>query len=181
MSEKFKVVIFAVAAAFIGGTTLTSCGEESTGEFRKVEDSTEIAGADAKKVKAKKEDKRGKDATPEYTGPVTSYTVNEEMHDFGEVENGSQNPFTFIITNTGDNPLVIEKAKGSCSCTVPKKPEDPIMPGESGEIEVTFKPKPSQAGKEITQVVTLTANTEPRDTKLKIKAKVQPKEEEEAQ
>ncbi|HCY46927.1 MAG TPA: hypothetical protein DHU89_09590, partial [Flavobacteriales bacterium] len=46
------------------------------------------------------------------------------MHDFGEVENGSQNPFTFIITNTGDSPLVIEKAKGSCSCTVPKKPED---------------------------------------------------------
>jgi hypothetical protein len=181
MSEKFKVVIFAVAAAFIIGATLTSCGEESNGEFRKVEDSTETSGAEAKKVKAKKEDKRGKDATLEYTGPVTSYSVNEEIHDFGEVENGSQNPFTFIITNTGDSPLVIEKTKGSCSCTVPKKPEDPIMPGESGEIEVTFKPKPSQAGKDITQVVTLTANTEPRDTKLKIKAKVQPKEEEEAQ
>ena len=176
MGEKFKVVIFAVAAAFIVGATLTSCGEESNGEFRKVEDSTEISGADAKK-----EDKRGKDATLEYTGPVTSYSVNEEIHDFGEVKNGSQNPFTFIITNTGDSPLVIEKTKGSCSCTVPKKPEDPIMPGESGEIEVTFKPKPSQAGKDITQVVTLTANTEPRDTKLKIKAKVQPKEEEEAQ
>ena len=53
MSEKFKVVIFAVAAAFIVGSTLTSCGEESNGEFRKVEDSTEISGADAKKVKAK--------------------------------------------------------------------------------------------------------------------------------
>jgi len=60
MSEKFKVVIFAVAAAFIGGTTLTSCGEESTGEFRKVEDSTKIAGADAKKVKAKKKTKEEK-------------------------------------------------------------------------------------------------------------------------
>ena len=180
MSEKFKVILFAVAAAFIGGTTLTSCGEESTGEFRKVEGNTENAGSDAKKVEAKKNDKRGKDAKPAYTGPVTSYTVNEEMHDFGDVENGSQNPFTFVITNTGDNPLVIEKAKGSCSCTVPKKPEDPIMPGETGEIEVTFKPKPSQAGKDITQVVTITANTEPRDTKLKIKAKVQPNEEEEA-
>jgi len=180
MSEKFKVILFAVAAAFIGGTTLTSCGEESTGEFRKVEGNTENGGSDAKKVEAKKNDKRGKDAKPAYTGPVTSYTVNEEMHDFGDVDNGSQNPFTFVITNTGDNPLVIEKAKGSCSCTVPKKPEDPIMPGETGEIEVTFKPKPSQAGKDITQVVTITANTEPRDTKLKIKAKVQPNEEEEA-
>lgn len=179
MSEKFKVILFAAAAAFIGGTTLTSCGEESTGEFRKVEGNTENGGSDAKKVEAKKNDKRGKDAKPAYTGPVTSYTVNEEIHDFGDVDNGSQNPFTFVITNTGDNPLVIEKAKGSCSCTVPKKPEDPIMPGETGEIEVTFKPKPSQAGKDITQVVTITANTEPRDTKLKIKAKVQPKEEEE--
>ena len=180
MSEKFKVILFAVAAAFIGGTTLTSCGEESTSEFRKVEANTENGGSDAKKVEAKKNDKRGKDAKPAYTGPVTSYTVNEEIHDFGDVDNGSQNPFTFVITNTGDNPLVIEKAKGSCSCTVPKKPEDPIMPGETGEIEVTFKPKPSQAGKDITQVVTITANTEPRDTKLKIKAKVQPNEEEEA-
>ncbi len=180
MSEKFKVLVFAVATVFIGGTTLTSCGEESTEEFRKVEGSTENGGADVKKA-VEKVDKRGKDATPAYTGPVTSYTVNEEMHDFGEVENGSQNPFTFVITNTGDNPLVVEKAKGSCSCTVPKKPEDPIMPGETGEIEVTFKPKPSQAGKDITQVVTITANTDPRETKLKIKAKVQPKEGEEAQ
>ena len=54
MSEKFKVILFAVAAAFIGGTTLTSCGEESTGEFRKVEGNTENAGSDAKKVEAKK-------------------------------------------------------------------------------------------------------------------------------
>ena len=178
MKGKFKVVLFAMSAAFFSGALLVSCASEEGGNFRKVEGATENGGAEAKKA-VEKVEKRGKDATPEFTGPVTSYSVNEEIHDFGEVENGSQNPFTFVLTNTGDNPLVIEKAKGSCSCTVPKKPEDPIMPGETGEIQVTFKPKPSQAGKDITQVVTITANTEPRETKLKIKAKVQPKEEEE--
>ncbi len=184
MSEKFRIVLFAIAAIFLGSVAAVSCGEGNSQEFRQAEGSTENGGAEAKKEaatkKADKTDKRAKDAIPEPTGPVTSYEVNEEIHDFGLVANGSQNPFTFILKNTGDTPLVIEKAKGSCSCTVPKKPEDPIMPGETGEIEVTFKPKASQAGKDITQVVTITANTEPRDTKLKIKAKVQPKEEEEA-
>lgn len=178
MSEKFRIVLFAVTAVILGSVAAISCGEGNSQEFRQADDASDKV-AEVKKD-AKSLEKRAKDSTPEPTGPVTTYSVNEEVHDFGEVENGSQNPFTFVITNTGDAPLIIEKAKGSCSCTVPKKPEDPIMPGETGEIEVTFKPKPSQAGKDITQVVTLTANTEPRDTKLRIKAKVQPNEEEEA-
>jgi len=179
MNKKTSLSVLGFSALLFSAVTFTSCGEGNSQEFRNVSDTATDVKNDVTK-KAEKVEKRAKDATPEFSGPVTSYTANEEMHDFGEVENGSQNPFTFVLTNTGDSPLIIEKAKGSCSCTVPKKPEDPIMPGETGEIEVTFKPKPSQAGKDITQVVTITANTEPRDTKLRIKAKVQPKEEEEA-
>ena len=169
MSEKFKVILFAVAAAFIGGTTLTSCGEESTGEFRKVEGNTENGGSDAKKVEAKKNDKRGKDAKPAYTGPVTSYTVNEEMHDFGDVDNGSQNPFTFVITNTGDNPLVIEKAKGSCGCTVPDWPKEPIAPGETAVMKINYDEK--RVGP-YTKSITITSNAKTSPKIVKVKGKV---------
>lgn len=181
MSTKFQLTAVAVASLAIGSFTLVSCGEGNSQEFRQNPEAS-VTGQDSDK-KAERPAAKKTDANKEeevYDGPITSYEANEEVHDYGEVENGSKNPFTFVLTNTGKEPLVIEKAKGSCSCTVPDWPKDPIMPGQTGEIEVTFKPKPSQAGKDITQVVTITANTEPRQTRLKIKAKVQPSEEEEA-
>lgn len=180
MSKKFQLILTAAASIAIGSATLVSCGEGNSQEFRQNPEAS-VAGDTDKKAErpaAKMADK--KEEVEAYDGPTTTYEANEDLHDYGLVENGSKNPFTFVLTNTGDSPLVIEKAKGSCSCTVPDWPKDPIMPGETGEIEVTFKPKPSQAGKDITQVVTITANTEPRETRLKIKAKVQPSEEEEA-
>jgi len=90
-----------------------------------------------------------------------------------------ENTFTFVLTNTGDHPLIVEEAKASCGCTVPKKPEAPIPPGETGELEVTFKPKPSQKGP-VTKTVTVTSNSDPRQKVLRIKATVQQDETEEA-
>ena len=116
---------------------------------------------------------------PVPSGPVTTYEVNEETHEFGEVAQKSENTFTFVLTNTGDHPLIVEEAKASCGCTVPKKPEAPIPPGETGELEVTFKPKPSQKGP-VTKTVTVTSNSDPRQKVLRIKATVQQDETEEA-
>ncbi len=78
----------------------------------------------------------------------------------------------FKFTNTGDNPYVIQKAKGSCGCTVPKYPKKPIPPGESAKITVNYSPGKKVSGMQ-NNSVTLTGNTEPRKTKLRIKAKVQ--------
>ncbi|HSR61228.1 MAG TPA: DUF1573 domain-containing protein, partial [Robiginitalea sp.] len=58
--------------------------------------------------------------------------------DYGEIEKGSDGVRVFEFTNTGDAPLVISKVSSSCGCTIPKKPEAPIQPGETGEIQVKY-------------------------------------------
>jgi hypothetical protein len=61
----------------------------------------------------------------------------------------------FKFTNTGDAPLIIERAKGSCGCTVPTYPTVPIMPGETASIKVQYDIKRMGA---FTKYVTLTTN-----------------------
>lgn len=95
-----------------------------------------------------------------------------QAHDFGNVQYPSENLYTFKFKNTGSIPLVVESAKASCGCTVPNTPEDPIMPGEMGELDVIFRPKEGQQGSVVTKRVTVTANTEPQQTYLEIKANV---------
>jgi hypothetical protein len=108
-------------------------------------------------------------------GPTTSIQFEEMEHDFGTIDQNTTNPKTFVFTNTGSEPLIISDAKGSCGCTVPQYPREPIAPGETGEIQVVYSP-----GKQInqqTKSVTITANTEPKTTVLRIKANVVASEE----
>ena len=64
---------------------------------------------------------------------------NETSHDFGSFpENVPKVTCKFKFTNTGNGPLVIHQAIASCGCTVPQYPKEPIKPGESGEITVTY-------------------------------------------
>lgn len=103
--------------------------------------------------------------------PRFSFAQNE--YDFGTVNEGDIVNHTFQFTNTGDAPLVISNATASCGCTVPSWPKAPIAPGETGKIEVKFDSsgKPNQQTKNIT----ITANTNPAVTTLKIKGMVTPK------
>lgn len=103
---------------------------------------------------------------------LTSIEYFESEHNFGNVFYPSDNKYTFKFKNTGDAPLVIESAKASCGCTVPNKPEEPILPGEIGELDVIFRPKNGQIGQQVTKKVTVTANTNPRETYLEITANV---------
>lgn len=107
-------------------------------------------------------------------GPTTSVIFNEEIHNFGKVDINTDNPYSFVFTNTGKEPLLITNAKGSCGCTVPSWPKDPIMPGATGQIDVVFRPSKGQAGKPQEKTVTVTANTEPVNTVVRIKAMVNP-------
>jgi Protein of unknown function (DUF1573) len=102
---------------------------------------------------------------------ATTMTLDKTIHDYGKVKGGSENKTTFKVTNTGKNPLIISKVEASCGCTTPKKPEQPIAPGASDVIEVVFSPKPDQ-GPEIEKAVTITANTSPAATIVKIKATI---------
>ena len=63
---------------------------------------------------------------------------DKTSHNFGSVPESQKVTCTFKFTNTGDNLLVIHQAIASCGCTVPKYSKEPIKPGESGEITVTY-------------------------------------------
>ncbi len=104
-------------------------------------------------------------------GPPTSIKFEETEHDFGKVMQESENKKLFKFTNTGKEPLVIQNAVGSCGCTVPTYPKEPIAPGKSANIEVVYKPGQQKGSQQKT--VTITANTEPMTSMLFIKADVQ--------
>jgi len=93
--------------------------------------------------------------------------------DFGTIREGDIINHTFSFKNTGNSPLVIKKASASCGCTVPKWPKRPIPVGGMGNIDVRFdtKNKPKRQIK----TITITANTDPVLTRLKIMGYVTPK------
>ncbi len=93
------------------------------------------------------------------SGPTTTMEFAETTFDFGTVNDGEMVSHSYKFKNTGSEPLVLSDAKGSCGCTVPKWPREPIAPGASGEIVVEFNSK-GKGGKR-NQKVTLTANTNP--------------------
>ena len=106
-------------------------------------------------------------------GDYPVMTFDEREHDFGTISEGDTVEHTFTFTNTGNAPLVVTNAKGSCGCTVPTWSKEPIAPGESGTMVVKFNSngKPNQQIK----TVNITANTEAGKELIKIKAFVTPK------
>lgn len=69
------------------------------------------------------------------------FKFEKEIIDYGKIDKGSNGERTFVFTNVGNQPLIIKNIQSSCGCTVPKKPEKPIMPGEKGEIKVSYDTK----------------------------------------
>ena len=106
------------------------------------------------------------------TGPTPEFKFTQTAHDFGNINEGDVVEHTFSFTNAGQAPLIISSATGSCGCTIPQWPKEPIPVGGQGEILVQFnsKNKPNAQSK----TVTITANTYPKITKLNIKAFVAP-------
>ncbi|MEN0005223.1 MAG: DUF1573 domain-containing protein [Bacteroidota bacterium] len=104
-------------------------------------------------------------------GPTTEMTFAETTFDFGTVEEGEKVAHTYSFKNTGNEPLILSNAKGSCGCTVPKWPREPIAPGDSAEITVEFNSK-NKKGKR-NQKVTITANTNPPQTFIYLTGEVQ--------
>lgn len=100
------------------------------------------------------------------SGPTTTIQFMEEEYNFGTIKQGEVVSHTFKFKNTGSEPLIITDAKASCGCTVPKKPNDPVAPGEVGELVVEF----NSAGKSGAQTkqVTVTANTNPPQSFIRI-------------
>ena len=103
------------------------------------------------------------------SGPVISF--ESETIDYGTIAHKSDGLREFVFTNTGDSPLVITNAKGSCGCTVPIWPREPIAPGESGSIQVRYATDRIGA---FTKTVTLTTNSAQPVKVLTIRGNVLP-------
>lgn len=101
---------------------------------------------------------------------TTAITFDESEFNFGKVAVGEKIQHIYRFTNTGDEPLLLTNARGSCGCTVPSWPKDPIQPGGSGAIVVEFDTK-GKMGPQVKQV-TITANTDPAQTIVYIKGEV---------
>ena len=121
-----------------------------------------ITDADIKAIEAEKA----------LVGKFPKVQLDKEIHDFGTIAEGQVVDTEFIVTNTGEGDLLIADAKGSCGCTVPKPPKDPIKPGASAPIKVSFDSKGKPGAQEKT--VTLTTNSENGKEMFKIKANVTP-------
>lgn len=82
-------------------------------------------------------------------GPQIKFKT--ETIDYGTVTRGKDDGLrTFEFTNTGNEPLVITNVKSSCGCTVPSRPEKPVMPGETGKIDVKYNMSVGKISKTVT-------------------------------
>lgn len=122
---------------------------------------------EAKKVKGTAETKA---ATPKLEG--AGIVFENETIDYGTIEHNSDGARKFVFTNNGNKPLIISSAQGSCGCTVPTTPKEPIAPGAKGEIGVKYATDRVGA---FTKTVTVSSNAEGQPTKvLTIKGTVLP-------
>lgn len=92
-----------------------------------------------------------------------------ESHDFGEVKFEVPATYKFEFTNEGSAPLIISGAEGSCGCTVPEYPKEPIMPGKKAAITVTYDAKSKGP---FQKSVTINSNDPDSPTTLRIKGNV---------
>lgn len=103
-------------------------------------------------------------------GPVMKFEALQV--DYGKIVQDSDPYRYFKFTNVGTEPAVIKHAKGSCGCTVPTYPKEPILPGQSAEIKVRYDTK--RVGP-FTKRVTLTTNASEKEIVLTIKGLVEKK------
>jgi len=100
---------------------------------------------------------------------VAKIEFKTDVIDYGTIEKGADGVRVFEFTNTGDAPLIISSVKSTCGCTVPKKPKGPIMPGETGKIEVKYDTKRVNP---IRKTITVISNADTPTVALKIKGLV---------
>ena len=107
---------------------------------------------------------------------LAEISFKETIIDYGIIENGEDGKRTFEFKNTGNSPLIFTRIMSSCGCTIPKKPEKPVQPGESGIIEVEYDTKRTGL---FQKAITVNSNAKTSNIILRIKGEVLPEPEEE--
>jgi hypothetical protein len=105
-------------------------------------------------------------------GPKIEFKAKDNTIDYGTTSKKNDNGVRFFeFTNTGDAPLIITNVLSTCGCTVPTKPEAPIMPGKTGKIEIKYNMTSGPIRKTIT-VESNAVNYDSGRIPLKIKGDV---------
>ncbi len=116
-----------------------------------------------------KKDQKLEDMIPaKFLEAPTSMTFDETSFDFDTIQQGSKVTHEFSFTNAGKNPLIIVNGFGTCGCTVPEFPKEPIAPGEKKVIKVQYNSN-KKAGQQNKKVI-LIANTQPSKNEITITA-----------
>ena len=93
----------------------------------------------------------------------------QKIVDYGAIEKGSEGVYEFKFKNVGKSPLIISNVKGSCGCTVPSAPKEPIMPGATGVIKVKYDT--NRVGP-ISKTITITSNASESKKVIRVKGLV---------
>jgi hypothetical protein len=109
------------------------------------------------------------EASKDFDADAPVFQFETELIDYGKIEKNSDGNRAFVFTNTGKSALVIETVKGSCGCTVPTKPEEPVLPGEKASIKVKYAT--NRVGR-FSKTVTITSNASEPKKVLRIKGEV---------
>lgn len=97
-------------------------------------------------------------------------TFKETVHDYGTIYVDGDGAYDFEFTNTGNEPLILSKPRSSCGCTVPAWPKEPILPGETNTIKVTYNTHKAGPFNKTVTVYSNAANS--ANVMLRIKGKV---------
>jgi hypothetical protein len=111
-------------------------------------------------------------AQPQTNPNAPEISFDKTVHDYGTIIQGADGTCEFKFTNTGKEPLILSKPQSSCGCTVPTWPQEPILPGKSDVIKVTYNT--NNIGP-INKTVTVSSNAKTARVVLSIKGTVNPK------
>jgi hypothetical protein len=129
-----------------------------------------VTTSNAQETKKAKAPAEAKVATPKLDG--AGMVFETETIDYGTIEHNANGDREFVFTNNGNKPLIITNTQGSCGCTVPTTPKEPIAPGAKGIIGVKYATDRVGA---FTKTVTVTSNADGQPTKvLTIKGTILP-------
>lgn len=171
-----KTIVRIVVLIFFSGVLVSACRDKDA-EKRIAQLESRIAELEGQKAESgsalpvSATGTEPADTKPE--GPLPVMEFEKTNHDFGQINEGDEVEFTYKFKNTGEAPLVIQGAQGSCGCTVPSWSKEPIPVGGEGFVTAKFDSKGKPGFQEKT--VTVTANTFPKQTTLRFKAMVEGK------
>lgn len=97
----------------------------------------------------------------------------QTTYDYGEIQEGSDGIYTIDFKNVGDTPIVVNRVRSSCGCTVPSWPQEPVEPGAAGEIKVKYNTRLTGS---FMKSVYVYSSAENSPVKLTVKGKVLPME-----